>query len=374
MKKMERPFTDGTRAVTKLILLFGLIFLSGCAAKEVDSRRYLWPIGGNSPKIEFIRTIASDRDVREGGESRVLEAILGIEEPRGIFGSPYDVAVGGGGRVFVSDLAKRDVLILDLANYQVRHFERPKHDELYFESPMALAVGREDMVYVSDNQQGRVYLFGADLRLHKVIGQGRLTRPVGLACDRERDRLYVADAGSHQVVVYDGNGEWLKSFGKRGSTTGEFNYPLDLEVDAAGNLYVLDTMNARVQVFDGDGNFLRTFGERGTSLGSFHMAKGIAVDRSGHVYVTDGVGHRFVIFDLHGNHLMTLGGRTSTEGKLGLPGGFDMPKGIDADAEDGIWVVDTFNRMVHKYQFLNAKYLREHPVQPEEMALPGDLR
>ena len=374
MTRMERPFTDGTRAVTKLILLFGLIFLSGCAAKEVDNRRYLWPIGGNSPKIEFLRTIASDRDVREGSESRVLEAILGIEEPRGIFGSPYDVAVDSRGRVFVSDLAKRDVLILDLPNHQVRYFERPKHDELYFESPMALAVGREDAIYVSDNQQGRVYLFGADLRLRKVIGQGHLTRPVGLACDRERDRLYVADAGSHQVVVYGGQGEWIKSFGKRGSATGDFNYPLDLEVDDAGNLYVLDAMNARVQVFDTDGNFLRTFGERGTSLGSFHMAKGIAVDRSGHVYVTDGIGHRFVIFDLQGNHLMTLGGRTSTEGKIGLPGGFDMPKGIDVDAEDGIWVVDTFNRMVHKYQFLNEKYLREHPIQPGDMALPGDLQ
>lgn len=371
---MERPFTDGTRAVTKLIFLFGLIFLSGCAAKEVDNRRYLWPIGGNSPKIEFLRTIASDRDVREGSESRVLEAILGIEEPRGIFGSPYDVAVDSRGRVFVSDLAKRDVLILDLPNHQVRYFERPKHDELYFQSPMALAVGREDTIYVSDNQQGRVYLFGADLRLRKVIGQGRLTRPVGLACDRERDRLYVADAGSHQVVVYDGQGEWIKSFGRRGSAAGEFNYPLDLEVDDAGNLYVLDAMNARVQVFDTDGNFLRTFGERGTSLGSFHMAKGIAVDRSGHVYVTDGIGHRFVIFDLQGNHLMTLGGRTSTEGKIGLPGGFDMPKGIDVDAGDGIWVVDTFNRMVHQYQFLNEKYLREHPIQPGDMALPGDLR
>lgn len=371
---METTFAGVSRTATRLILSLGLLFLSGCAAKEADTRRYLWPIGGSSPKIEFIRTVASDRDVREGGESQVLEAILGIEEPRGIFGSPYDVAVDSGGRVFVSDLAKRDVLILDLPNHQVRHFERPKRDELYFESPMALAVGREDMIYVSDNQQGRVYLFGADLRLRKVIGQGHLTRPVGLACDRERNLLYVADAGSHQVVVYSGDGEWIKSFGKRGSATGEFNYPLDLEVDAAGNLYVLDTMNARVQVFDNDGNFLRTFGERGTSLGSFQMAKGIAVDRSGHVYVTDGIGHRFVIFDLQGNHLMTLGGRTSTEGKLGLPGGFDMPKGIDADAEDGIWVVDTFNRMVHKYQFLNEKYLREHPIRSEETALPEDLR
>jgi hypothetical protein len=53
-----------------------------------------------------------------------------------------------------------------------------------------------------------------------------------------------------------------------------------------------------------------------------------------------------------------------------VPGGFDMPKGVDADDTDAIWVIDALNRMVHRYQFLNEKYLREHPIRPEEIVLP----
>lgn len=362
------------RALRWWPLTLALLLLVACAGKEVTRQRFFWPIGIDDPKIEFIRTIGSDRDVRAGAESPWMEEILGIQEPQLIFGSPYDVAVDDQGRIYVSDLAKREVSILDLAAHEVRHFEHPGQDDLYYQSPMGLAAGCDGGVYVSDNPLGRIFLFGADDRkLRKIFGQGILTRPTGLACDPVRNRLYVADTGAHQVMIFSGAGEWLKTLGRRGAAQGEFNYPLDLDVDRDGNLYVLDALNARVQVFSPEGVFLRSFGERGTSLGSFQMAKGIAVDRSGQVYVTDGIAHRFVIFDGQGRHLMTLGERISTEGKAGLPGGFDMPKGIDADADDGVWVVDSFNRMVHKYQFLNEHYLKKQPILPGQAHVPEGL-
>ncbi len=355
-------------------LLLALVLLAGCAPKEASLQRFFWPIGADDPKIEFIRTVTSDRDVRQGGESQLMETLLGIEPPESLFASPYDVASDGKGRVYVSDSALNDVLILDFAAHQVRHFERPNQDELFFVSPMGLAVAPAGGVYVSDSVQGRIYLFDAQGKLRKIFGQGILLRPTGLAYDPVSDRVYVADAGLHQVLAFSRDGVWQKTLGKRGVAPDEFNYPLDLDVDGDGNLYVLDSLNARVQVFDPAGAFLRSFGERGTSLGSFRMAKGIAVDRSGHVYVTDAISHRFVIFDLLGTHLMTLGGRTSTQGKLGVPGGFDMPKGVAADGSDGIWVVDSLNRMLHKYQFLNRDYLQKNPIRPEQVYIPDALR
>ncbi|WP_432822991.1 6-bladed beta-propeller [Trichloromonas sp.] len=355
-------------------LLLASLLLSGCAPKEASLQRFFWPIGGDDPKIEFIRTVGTDRDVQKGGESWLAEALLGIEEPGSLFVSPYDVASDGKGRVYVSDIALNDVLILDFAAHKVRHFERPAQDELFFVSPMGLAIAPAGGVYVSDNVQGRIYLFDAAGKVRKIFGQNILRRPTGLVYDSVSDRLYVADAGLHQVVVFTPDGLWQKTFGTRGEAPGEFNYPLDLDVDGDGNLYVLDSMNARIQVFDAKGAFLRSFGERGTSLGSFYMAKGIAVDRSGHVYVSDAIGHRFVIFDLMGTHLMTLGGRTSSQGNLGLPGGFDMPKGVAADSNDAIWVVDSLNRMVHQYQFLNRDYLEKNPVQPGQAYIPEALR
>ncbi len=360
--------------ISLVCLLIASLLLAGCAPKEVSMQRFFWPIGSDNPQIEFISTIISDRDVREGEESPLLEAILGIETPQPIFSSPYDVASDGKGVVYVSDSAKADVVILDFAAHKVRHFQRPNKDDLFFVAPMGLAIAPRGGVYVSDSVQGRIYLFDAQGKVNNIFGQGVLQRPIGLAYDSVSGLVYVADAGLHQVVAFTADGVWEKTLGKRGVAPGEFNYPLDLDFDAEGHLYVLDSMNARVQVFDSEGVFLRSFGERGTALGSFQMAKGIAVDRSGHVYVADSVGHRFVIFDLMGVHLMTLGGRTSTDGKLGVPGGFDMPKGIDADGSDGIWVVDSLNRMVHRYQFLNHDYLQKNPILPKQVHIPETLR
>jgi DNA-binding beta-propeller fold protein YncE len=356
------------------VLWLALLLVAGCAPKEASLQRFFWPIGTEDPKIEFIRTVTSDRDVRQGEESPLIEALLGIETPESLFASPYDVAADGKGLVYVSDIAQNDVLILDLLAHKVRHFQRPRQDDLFFVAPMGLAIAPDDGVYVSDSIQGRIYLFDAQGKVRKIFGQDMLLRPTGVAYDPVSDRVYVADAGLHQVVAFSRDGGWQKTLGKRGVAPDQFNYPLDLDVDGDGNLYVLDSMNARVQVFDPEGVFLRSFGERGTALGSFQMAKGIAVDRSGHVYVTDAIGHRFVIFDLLGTHLMTLGGRTSTDGKLGVPGGFDMPKGIAADGSDGIWIVDSLNRMVHKYQFLNRDYLQKNPIRPEQTSVPEALR
>ena len=39
------------------------------------------------------------------------------------------------------------------------------------------------------------------------------------------------------------------------ATTGQFNTPHGIAIDAQGNVYVADTGNKRIQVFDGDGNF-----------------------------------------------------------------------------------------------------------------------
>jgi DNA-binding beta-propeller fold protein YncE len=69
---------------------------------------------------------------------------------------------------------------------------------------------------------------------------------------------YISDGYiNSRVAKVDKDGNWLKSWGDRGTKPGEFNTPHSIAADAKGNVYVADRGNRRIQVFDGDGNFLR---------------------------------------------------------------------------------------------------------------------
>ena len=71
---------------------------------------------------------------------------------------------------------------------------------------------------------------------------------------------YISDGYiNSRVAKVDKDGNWIKSWGDRGTKQGEFNTPHSIAADSKGNIYVADRGNRRIQVFDGEGTFLREF-------------------------------------------------------------------------------------------------------------------
>ncbi len=350
------------------ILLALLVLTTTACAPQVERNRYFWPPGSDDPKLEYVNFYQTAEDARRGAESWLAEAVLGKNKPSRLFQKPHDIASDGKGRVWVSDTSLREVFVFDLKNYQVRKLQIPNRGQGPFLFPAGLAVDAVGNAFVSDSLDKKIHAFDSDEMYQGSFGSEYLNRPTGLAVDGGRSRIYVVDTGAHQVVFFDGAGRHLKTIGKRGSYPGEFNYPLDVEVDQEGNLYVLDAMNFRVQVFDSEGSFLRAFGEQGTASGSFKVAKALSVSPSGHVYVSDSMAHKVVVFDLQGQHLMTMGGQAMALDGQVSPGGFYLPSGVDVDANDAIWVVDSLNGMFHQFQYLNDRYLRQNPILPGQAA------
>src|SRR6187200_1579121 len=67
----------------------------------------------------------------------------------------------------------------------------------------------------------------------------------------QNDNIYISDGyGNSRIAKYDKNGNWIKSFGSRGTEPGQFRVPHNLQVDRQGNIYVADRTNRRIQVFD----------------------------------------------------------------------------------------------------------------------------
>ena len=60
---------------------------------------------------------------------------------------------------------------------------------------------------------------------------------------------YVTEWGSHRVSVFHTSGEFVHSFGKKGSDRGELNSPRGIAVDQDGFVFVCEEGNNRIQVF-----------------------------------------------------------------------------------------------------------------------------
>lgn len=345
--------------------------LAGCAPKVAGKpQRFFWPPPPAEPHVEFVDYFLVEKDLdREGTDNWLLEAIFGKEAPEALFNTPTDVA-SDGRRVMVTDSGRHEVLVLDRAAKKVRYLSTAGGEPFVFSSPYGVAIDPRGNAYVTDTIARKVLVFGPDETLVMTIGGDELLRPTGLAVDMARDRLYVTDTAEHRIVVFDLKGQHLFDWGRRGPGEGEFNFPTDVDVDVDGKLYALDTLNARVQVFDDTGKFLRAFGERGSANGSFQIPKGIAVSPGGLVVVTDSLAKRFVIFSTEGDYLLTIGGRQRFTGTVS-PGGFYLPAGVDIDQDSAIWIVDSMNRIVNQYQFLTENYLKQHPIDPEDVYIPA---
>jgi hypothetical protein len=88
---------------------------------------------------------------------------------------------------------------------------------------------------------------------------GRFRQPTDVAWDRAGN-AYISDGYiNSRVAKVSKDGDWLKSWGKKGKADGEFDTLHTIASDANDNIYVGDRGNRRVQVFDTEGNFKYKF-------------------------------------------------------------------------------------------------------------------
>lgn len=158
-----------------------------------------------------------------------------------------------------------------------------------------------------------------------------------------------------------------------GTERGQFNLPRGIAVGPDGSFYVVDTANMRIQKFDSTGKWTQIIGAgKGAGDGQFTGFSdeavgtgpgGIAVDPAGNIYVADTWNHRVQKFDKDGKFLTKWGEFIS----LGDPASandpardtkFFGPRGIAVGPDGNVYVTDTGNKRVLIFD-ANGKFVRK---------------
>jgi sugar lactone lactonase YvrE len=92
---------------------------------------------------------------------------------------------------------------------------------------------------------------------------GQFRQPTDVTWDTQGN-IFVSDGYiNSRVAKFSRDGDWVKSWGEKGTKDGEFDTPHSIASDARGNIYVADRGNRRIQVFDPDGRFVRSISVTG---------------------------------------------------------------------------------------------------------------
>jgi len=143
-------------------------------------------------------------------------------------------------------------------------------------------IDADDNIWVTDKGSDMVIKFTPEGRVDMVFGRkqeasdedtaplkhpnpplpardGYFRQVTDVAWDSAGD-AYISDGYiNSRVAKVSKDGDWLKSWGQRGTGPGQFHTPHSIAVDASGLVYVADRSNRRIQVFDGEGAFQRQF-------------------------------------------------------------------------------------------------------------------
>lgn len=299
--------------------------------------------------------------------------------------------LGAAGATFLSLLSLRagaaEVETTDPPRFLLQWGRRGKEPG-DFDACVGIAIGQNDEVYTAEFRNQRVQRFTSDGKFLSAFPVQ--PHAGGLAVDQE-GIVYVAHWNSNKLAVYSPAGELLREWGTPGTEDGQFRLPGSVALGPDGLLYVPDQGNSRVQIFTREGKFVGKWGQLGSQPGEFgggQPAGGrfagpqfVAFDRAGNVYTTDAALDRVQKFSPDRKLLAYWGSESAEPGGFGPPPknkdgtpGMGGPISICVDARDRVWVSATNNRV---QQFTgDGKYLRGvggEGTEPGQFHLPHGI-
>ena len=216
----------------------------------------------------------------------------------------------------------------------------------------------------------------------------QLALPNGLTIDGSGN-IYIADPGTSRIRMVSpagtittvaGNGVKCEpstaTCGDGGpALQANFNFPMDVAVDTAGNLFIADAFDNRIRRVDATTKIITTYagngtpcssstsncGDGGSPLGpTLNYPQSVAFDSAGNLYIADSQDNKIRMIPVGGSTITTVAGTgavcTSTaacgDGGPAKSANLHMPMWLFLDPSNNIYIADTWN---NKVRLVNAQ-------------------
>ena len=183
-------------------------------------------------------------------------------------------------KVYVADTNNRRVAVFNENGAFLSEVKDNGAAETGFYNPRGISMDSEGNLWVADSGNNRVLKIDSTGKVIKKVTQ-LLDLPIGVQVDGS-DNVWVTSYYNSRIIKYNSSGKLLKVFDSAGEVFDKLYNPLDM-VFHQGNLYLVDRTNDRIVVQDGQGNTLRTFGVQGDEPGLINDPWGIAEIGRAHV-------------------------------------------------------------------------------------------
>ena len=294
------------------------LLVASCGSPGPDSGPTLFfPPAPDAPRLQFLRSVDADMDIVE--ERSGLDTLLfGEQTVERALVTPYGVTLHDG-VFYIADLVLGMIVTIDIPG---KRFDAVRLEgRAAPKKPVNLAFAEDGRMFVADAGRRQVMVYDAEFQMLAELGPwGEESRPADV--DVFGDRIYITDTGASVVRVLDlRDYSELLVFGRDGEDTEQMlKGPINLALDRDGNCYVADAIRLRVSVFGPDGSFVRNVGRVGDVPGTFSRPKGVAI-LDDMLLVVDAAFENCQILDLQGQPLMFFGGPGTARGQFYLPAG-----------------------------------------------------
>ena len=226
---------------------------------------------------------------------------------------PEGVATDSDGNIYIADTTSAQIQRVDIATGILATRVDVASGNFGSSQPVSVDLDANGNIYFADaitDKVMKVDTAGATSVILDLSDNEAGEGPLGIAIDRLRNQLFVADFGKSTIVKIDlatleattvagTAGFFFDPFAGDGGQAVDalLGKPFDVTVDLDGNLFIADTFNHRIRRVDAETGIIETIAGDGRSTfsgdngvgteASIHRPQGVAVDSFGNVYISD---------------------------------------------------------------------------------------